>query len=464
MDATVPALLCAQQIEGGPDITSIDTEGLAEARKLSVTNKPHSFKLVGWKPLQTKPRKQELWQVILERDSTQKPQFWSVEKMVKHLTEPPKPSSANHNGVLTSALAHVVATEDGAQDVAPNAIAVALPEESGSKPRWSRNKCVCVIHIICSEDLKTDFINRDRKLDRQEMDAKGMDSFWEKAANVFNSTQTFDIDKHKGTDRFKTLSAAPTTYVADATKLKSEFGQMRAALTKALTNFRKSGMGDGEADEGDELIMSSDFRDFCMGDEVLEYMEFMFRKADILDLATCNMPDGADFSSDSTRRSCTTGPQPKPNSSGKKRKSLDDTVAAFQAVLQKLPPLKLHKTSAQKSAEQAQQIRQLLKTHQGLGKMLSKQSDQLTHTEDTVRRLELDDVLDPGGLHSHALKHARQEVAQTKRVISIITNQRVKLIEDLSNLEIVPSAPSDEDEDAEDVEEGEDAFGDGDDL
>ena len=140
--------------------------------------------------------------------------------------------------MLTSALAHAVATEDGAQDVAPNAIAVALLEESGSKPRWSRNKFVCVIHIICSEDLKTDFINRDRKLDRQEMDAKGMYSFWEKAANVFNSTQTFDIDKHKGTDRFKTLSAAPTTYVADATKLKSEFGQMRAALTKALTNFR----------------------------------------------------------------------------------------------------------------------------------------------------------------------------------------------------------------------------------
>ena len=96
--------------------------------------------------------------------------------------------------------------------------------------------------------------------------------------------------------------------------------------------------------------------------------------------------------------------------------------------------------------------------------MLSKQSDQLTHTEDTVRRLELDDVLDPGGLHSHALKHARQEVAQTKRVISIITNQRVKLIEDLSNLEIVPSAPSDEDEGAEDNEEGEDALEDEDDL
>ena len=46
MDATVPALLCAQQIEGGPDITSIDTERLAEARKLSVTNKPHSFNLL----------------------------------------------------------------------------------------------------------------------------------------------------------------------------------------------------------------------------------------------------------------------------------------------------------------------------------------------------------------------------------------------------------------------------------
>ena len=76
------------------------------------------------------------------------------------------------------------------------------------------------IHIICSEDLKFLFINRDRKLDRQEMDAKGKDAFWEKVAAVFNSDKHFDIDRQKGSDKFKTLSAAPTPYIADAAKLK----------------------------------------------------------------------------------------------------------------------------------------------------------------------------------------------------------------------------------------------------
>ena len=89
-------------------------------------------------------------------------------------------------------------------------------EESTSKQRWSRNKFVRAIHIICSEDLKSLFINRDRKLDRQEMDAKGKDAFWEKVAIVFNSNKHFDIDRQKGNKSFKTLSAAPVPYITDA--------------------------------------------------------------------------------------------------------------------------------------------------------------------------------------------------------------------------------------------------------
>ena len=44
-------------------------------------------------------------------------------------------------------------------------------------------------------ELSQEFVKRDRKLDRQEMDAKGRDSFWEKAAVLFNSEQNFDIPK-----------------------------------------------------------------------------------------------------------------------------------------------------------------------------------------------------------------------------------------------------------------------------
>ena len=59
--------------EGGPDIKDLIMPRLEAARNISNTNKPASEKLNGWKPLQTKPRKDELWQAILERDSTKRP-------------------------------------------------------------------------------------------------------------------------------------------------------------------------------------------------------------------------------------------------------------------------------------------------------------------------------------------------------------------------------------------------------
>ena len=54
-------------IEGGPDIKDINMIRLEAARNISTTNKPTNEKLNGWKPLETKPRKDELWQAILER-------------------------------------------------------------------------------------------------------------------------------------------------------------------------------------------------------------------------------------------------------------------------------------------------------------------------------------------------------------------------------------------------------------
>ena len=51
-----------QAIAEAPDIKTLDKDRLAEARKINHTNKPLGLKLGGWKPPQTKPRKQELWQ------------------------------------------------------------------------------------------------------------------------------------------------------------------------------------------------------------------------------------------------------------------------------------------------------------------------------------------------------------------------------------------------------------------
>ena len=449
--------------EGGPDIKDLIMPRLEAARNISNTNKPASEKLNGWKPLQTKPRKDELWQAILERDSTKKPKNWQVNDMVKYLmnTSPTTPGAQG-----------VVGNSEGQDTVVPETTAIVATttppstDAPGPKQRWSRNKFARVIGIICSDDFKNAFITRDRKLDRQEMDAKGADSFWEKVSLVFNSSKVFDIDRVGGTERFKTLSGAPTAYTADAAKLKYEFGQMRASLTKAMVNFQKSGQGDdhaaeeGEGGEGGEPaeapVCGSNFRDFCNGDELLEYFEFMLRKADLLDAATCNMPKEAQYSSDSKRRCTDQLPKPRP----KKHKTGKDSVAAFMSAIRTLPSLKVHKSRVQQAAEKAHSIRMLVKTHAGLEKMVSKQELKLKDAELELERLHLQtpaEELDSSGDDDSpdtALKMARAKVKQMKQFLSLLKVKQDGVMRNLEEDEEEPadSQPEDEDEDEEDEE------------
>ncbi len=43
--------------------------------------------------------------------------------------------------------------------------------------------------------MPRDFMERNRKLTRQELDANSKDFFWEKAAQVFNGDQDFNLIK-----------------------------------------------------------------------------------------------------------------------------------------------------------------------------------------------------------------------------------------------------------------------------
>ena len=430
-----------QQLENGPDIESLDIKRLEEARKISQTNKPANEKLNGWKPLNTKPRVKELWQAIVERDSTKKPKNWDLHDMVKWL--------------LTNSPA-IPQTQAGQQDlqnqanVSPitNAIVAVVQRDSdgqGPKPRWSRNKFARVICIICMDDLKEDFINRDRKLDRQEMDAKGANSFWEKVAIVFNSSRVFDIDKVRGQQQFKTLSAGPCAYVADAAKLKYEFGQMRASLTKALVNFQKSGQGDDEVreDAGDEqeaILCGSNFRDFCAGDELLEYFEFMLRKADLIDAATCNMPAQARYDHKSKRRTASqpdSQPKPKKKKKGGKEKHMQVILSA----LRQLPPVKLHKTRVQLAAEKAQGVRTLVKTHMGLEKVVTKQESRLRDAEHEVRILQLGQLREHGDGDGSSdegcsqLEAAQGKVTQIKRLLKLVVVKQSEVMRNLAEAE-----------------------------
>ena len=42
-------------------------------------------KLTGWQPANTKPRKQELWWALMERDPSVRPKNWGAEKIVEKL-------------------------------------------------------------------------------------------------------------------------------------------------------------------------------------------------------------------------------------------------------------------------------------------------------------------------------------------------------------------------------------------
>ena len=207
---------------------------------------------------------------------------------------------------------------------------------------WSRDKLARLIMIIA--ELSHEFIKRDRRLDRQEMDAKGMDAFWEHTATLFNSATAFDLPKSTGVHKYKNLSAGPTPYVAEAAKLKKEFGDLRSSLTKCLINFRKSGMGDDpsaeKVAEGDDAVYSSSFSDFTGGDELLDLAYEVFSTKDILDSATCNMPEGTEFTTTSTRR-VADQPKPKHSAGGKKRKGEVD-VEMLKKVLRSMPPVPEH--------------------------------------------------------------------------------------------------------------------------
>jgi hypothetical protein len=444
-DQTVAATVpddAPQQIAGGPDITTLDKERLSAARNISESNKPEHANLNRWQPLSTKPRQKELWQAIMERNSKEKPKNWQVEDMVKYLMK----TSPNMQGNQTAPQGN---TEEEPQATVVTTMVPVLssqsPEEQGPRQRWSRNKFARVICIICSDDFKDDFISRDRKLDRQEMDAKGVDSFWEKVACVFNSSKHFDIDRVGFTDKFKSFTAAPSSYVADAAKLKYEFGQMRASLTKALVNFQKSGQGNDKLpdedsgdtiDDADDNICGSNFSDFCHGDELLEFFEFMLRKTGLVDYATCNMPKDAQFNSSAARRASSSKPKPQ---KGSKRKKGSD-MKGFLAAMKKLPPLKVHKSSAQIAGEKAHAMRQCLKTHMGLDKVLKLHFEKLRTAEQKVCQLKLQEAFDAAdtsdaSLNNTELQMTSEQVKQYKRIITIITEKQTQLLCDLSSSE-----------------------------
>ena len=170
-----------------PSYESLDLEKLKSARNISCDHPPADQKLNGFKPASKKPRHRELWQAVMERDATKQPKNWSVESCVRFLILPAnKPATAaGPNGTGTGEPEAAAAEDEDAGN----------KEDDAAAPRlgWSRNYLVRLLHVISS--LPQEFMNRNRKLKRVELDANSKDAFWEKAMQVFNSKTEFHLIK-----------------------------------------------------------------------------------------------------------------------------------------------------------------------------------------------------------------------------------------------------------------------------
>lgn len=98
----------------------------------------------------------------------------------------------------------------------------------------------------------------------------------------------------------------PSLSTATAAKLEEEFNRLRGNLEQALTNFRRSGMGD-EVDEDVRLqqsfnVYSSKFQDFCEGQPLVLYAyELMFKQDGLLRAFSAHMPLEAAHTSEMQR-------------------------------------------------------------------------------------------------------------------------------------------------------------------
>lgn len=191
-------------------------------------------------------------------------------------------------------------------------------ESPAVKANWSKLRCVprmANVFVV----LKEEFLLRDTQVPRFILDAKDHDWFWRLAAEEFNKPNSEAVNYNL----FRDEEAYPEEvrkldpfyrpgYVVTAAKLKAEFRDLRALFTKAFSNFRQSGMGEKDSDrnEGHDdeedvekaFVFSSNFFDFCNGDNCIYYFYCCCTKYDLLKSAVVTMPEGSQHDGASTSK------------------------------------------------------------------------------------------------------------------------------------------------------------------
>jgi hypothetical protein len=67
--------------------------------------------------------------------------------------------------------------------------------------RWSASKMMRLVHVCLSDELFSEFLQRDKKLTRTQLHGKAKNSFWHSVAIIFcDPSKTFDLIDFPGVE------------------------------------------------------------------------------------------------------------------------------------------------------------------------------------------------------------------------------------------------------------------------
>jgi len=174
--------------------------------------------------------------------------------------------------------------------------------------KWCGNEpYLRLYHAILDDKNKAAFLERDFTLTKKELDArKGPDKkvwFWDSVATLYNDP-TFSPSTFAWPDLHASFAESFVLFEADAPtpvtpeKLRKKFADCRAKMVLVISNFEKSGNGDGmPSGEGSSRHVEARKKDFCHGKGYREHVLYLWSLLEVhgdslLQSAVAELPDG----------------------------------------------------------------------------------------------------------------------------------------------------------------------------
>ena len=173
-----------------------------------------NLKLVQWPEGASKPALSESREEILIRNPSARCKHWTLDKCTNELL----------------GLPHDCATSKSCES------------SNAAKKNWSkiRDGPRLANCIIAS---KEEFLSRDKKKDRQDIDAGEIDPYWSKVAILFNDKDNLDVNcnRHPEEDEFDDFVFEHSGFVGTSKSLRSKHNDFRGDIEHGLVGYRRSG-------------------------------------------------------------------------------------------------------------------------------------------------------------------------------------------------------------------------------